>query len=533
MKSVKKDENGFTLVELIIAVVIMAIVMTPLLHNFAQSTRLNGKAKLAMDATNMASNVMEGLSAYEAEDIILAFESEHSVTGGSQNTLALLPVEVTCGEYGELKATNDPGETGTIHPGIKWEKGYSVGATIAGGNADYTNCKYAESISANNIMPPDMDYLQIKASADNPAKNAADSVNYKKYYFYMKDVQQVRGKYDVAVVLDASYDSGYTADTNRDGKVDSTEQEYDGGGEEIIRYNDYESAKLTSINGIFDRIYQENSNLQMNVLTTFSNMQTNQQNRGTPSSLKHVLERTMTIDIYKDAGDNIIVDGTEQYELLWSSGSNQDWWLSGGSYESYNVPDWFNNSSYNSSNRPAYTRPTTRIFDSSEYHQQPRNIYIYYYGNYSSAVGRYLDNFVINNSDDLDINIHLLRIKSPYTTVGLEATYASKISLNEDATEINTQIYSNLRDNIMMTNEQNNVATYRGNHNRCPFYLNGIEKMDNDAEYSDAVHENGGVEVEKKDRLYNVMMYVYESGAADAGFPDDMLVTTFDSSSNQ
>ena len=68
-KRIRKDNRGFTLVELLIAMAIIAIVLTPLYSNFRQSTYLNGKAKKAMDATNMASDIMEGIAAYEPEDI--------------------------------------------------------------------------------------------------------------------------------------------------------------------------------------------------------------------------------------------------------------------------------------------------------------------------------------------------------------------------------------------------------------------------------------------------------------------------------
>lgn len=70
-----KNNKGFTLTELIIAVAVLGIVISPLVANFIQSARLNKKARISLDATNMAQDIMEGASAYTAEDFVKMFES--------------------------------------------------------------------------------------------------------------------------------------------------------------------------------------------------------------------------------------------------------------------------------------------------------------------------------------------------------------------------------------------------------------------------------------------------------------------------
>lgn len=58
------NNSGFSLVELLIAVTILAIIVTPLLHSFVTAIRTNAKARNTMHATAIAENVMEEFEAY-------------------------------------------------------------------------------------------------------------------------------------------------------------------------------------------------------------------------------------------------------------------------------------------------------------------------------------------------------------------------------------------------------------------------------------------------------------------------------------
>ena len=59
----KKADQGFSLVEVIIALSILAIVSVPLLSSFAQSAKTNAKAREIMNATNLAQNIVEEIKA--------------------------------------------------------------------------------------------------------------------------------------------------------------------------------------------------------------------------------------------------------------------------------------------------------------------------------------------------------------------------------------------------------------------------------------------------------------------------------------
>lgn len=498
MKKIKKDNSGFTLVELLIAIAIIAIVLTPLFSNFRQSTYLNGKAKTAMDATNMASNIMEGLSAYTPEEIILGFYSSDSVSGnviaGRQNTLNIMPNEVTVTGYGD--ATFD---------GTNFAKGFQTfyNGTYA---TDYLAAQYAQEL-VSPVPKPSMEYLKLKESSDG------------KYYFYAEGVTQSRGTYDIVVELDASYSTGFSGDANGNGTIElSTES---------VGYNDYESAQITNINPLFDGVYTEGASQRQNAAAAFLSRKTNAAKNILEEELYPYMSRTLTLNIVKDPSTGLAtITVDEEYQIT----ANQFTTASGV---------WVDFANDFSGASMTYTLPSVTVFDGNVYKQAPREIYIYYMGNYKSVSGHCLDNFVINNDDHVPVNIHLMRIKTAETTSDLEAGYRSRLDINETgshtADDFGTVIYSNLRDNVAMTAEQN--AANRSDFSRCMLYINGTWVPNSSAALAglskEILHENGGVRTDVEDRIYSVKMYVYEEGAAANGFPADDLITEFDGSSMQ
>lgn len=90
----KTNNRGFTLVELIIAVAILAIVILPLISNFIQSSKMNLKGRKSLNAMNLAQDVMEGMSAFTASEVD---EKMVAATGATPTDLAgvVLPVGTT------------------------------------------------------------------------------------------------------------------------------------------------------------------------------------------------------------------------------------------------------------------------------------------------------------------------------------------------------------------------------------------------------------------------------------------------------
>lgn len=70
----KQDNKGFTLVELLVAIMVLAIVIVPMLHGFVTSHRVNAKSKQMMRATALAQNEMEIFEKEKIEDLMTMTE---------------------------------------------------------------------------------------------------------------------------------------------------------------------------------------------------------------------------------------------------------------------------------------------------------------------------------------------------------------------------------------------------------------------------------------------------------------------------
>lgn len=72
----KKSDKGFTLLELLIAVSILAIIIVPLLRGFVSSHRVNAKSRHLMRATTLAQNEMEIFEKEKLEDLLVMEETD-------------------------------------------------------------------------------------------------------------------------------------------------------------------------------------------------------------------------------------------------------------------------------------------------------------------------------------------------------------------------------------------------------------------------------------------------------------------------
>lgn len=137
-----KNKKGFTLVELIIAVAILAIIVAPLVSNFVQSNKINQKSRKNLNAMNMAQDIMEGIASKQsAEKFIIGMEEADAM-----NTLL---VGASYKSYGAKEG------------GAKVEKGAS-GDTLSG-TAKYHN--------AAGIIPSSEYEFTIKEVKEPQGKN--------------------------------------------------------------------------------------------------------------------------------------------------------------------------------------------------------------------------------------------------------------------------------------------------------------------------------------------------------------------------
>ena len=69
------NNEGFSLIELLIAIVILSIIVVPLLHSFVTSARTNAKSRNTMHATAIAEEVMEQFEAHTLEEMADTYEA--------------------------------------------------------------------------------------------------------------------------------------------------------------------------------------------------------------------------------------------------------------------------------------------------------------------------------------------------------------------------------------------------------------------------------------------------------------------------
>lgn len=161
MKQKKGINNkGFTLVELMIAVVILAAVTIPFVANFVLTSKVNQKARNNLRTTNTVQNMMEEMSAVSSKDIIVGFDNVLV-----NPNLDILPAGATVTNFGELDSTTGKN--------IVFDKGSSTAAS-----------QYGVFVSGNSV--------DVKQSSNNI------------YYFFAQDVKVGKDTYDMRFKLDGT-----------------------------------------------------------------------------------------------------------------------------------------------------------------------------------------------------------------------------------------------------------------------------------------------------------------------------------------
>lgn len=102
MGAKKLNNSGFSLLEVLIAMVILCLVSIPLLHSFVTTARTNARAKVLMRATDCAENLMETLEYKSVEELVEYYQSSGNTIYGDWGYK----------RFGQLKA-NEPVDAAT------------------------------------------------------------------------------------------------------------------------------------------------------------------------------------------------------------------------------------------------------------------------------------------------------------------------------------------------------------------------------------------------------------------------------------
>lgn len=244
MRKLKNDDRGVTLVEIIVSIAILAIIVLPFLNAFVTATKTNVKAKNEMNATHLATNIMEGIE---------------------KNSMKTLAYQF-----------NYPSEGFDVADGFNISDGSSA-CELLKKSGKFDNVKRLEDISAEIVNKDDVITSCIHKT-DASAQISDTSLwdfresDAHKYYFYMSGVQSGTKKYNALVTVDAK------SDAESDNKVK--------------KYNMDEVADMSAMDANFDCMSADRYSAT-NIISAFNNM-----NPGL-SVQQSDIKRTITIDIEK------------------------------------------------------------------------------------------------------------------------------------------------------------------------------------------------------------------------------------------
>jgi prepilin-type N-terminal cleavage/methylation domain-containing protein len=266
LRKLKNDDRGVTLVEIIVSIAILAIIVLPFLNAFVTATKTNVKAKNEMNATHLATNIMEGIE---------------------KNSMKTLAYQF-----------NYPSEYFDVADGFNISDGSSA-CELLKKSDKFDNVKRLEDISAEIVNKDDVITSCIHKTDAKAKIGDASLWNFResdahKYYFYMSGVQSGTKKYNALVTVDAK------SDAESDNKV--------------RKYNMDEVADMSAMDANFDCMSADKYSAT-NIISAFNNM-----NPGF-SVQQSDIKRTIKIDIEKSgAASNKATKVTVSYSYSIKNG---------------------------------------------------------------------------------------------------------------------------------------------------------------------------------------------------------------------
>ncbi len=182
-RKVLTDNRGLTLVEILLAMTILAIIVVPLSHAFVSAARINRESRRRLRITTAAQDIMEGLVADNLEDLAYSIYYPGGAT--------------------------DPSSGNVVHDGFHIMK-----SSLVRGGMDEVRCTGVGSngavtgLSAVNDASTDADDHSCIVSTDGGLTYDFIHKDDGKYYFALQDVtvetNQPNMRADVLIEVDAS-----------------------------------------------------------------------------------------------------------------------------------------------------------------------------------------------------------------------------------------------------------------------------------------------------------------------------------------
>ena len=544
-KTLRQDNAGMSLLELVVAVSIFMVLALVLFRGFISSSRLNKKSGTYLSATTTAQNIMEEIKAKTFAQTALAFNYPVN-PATNQNRFSFLQ------EQQDISGTDTAdSEASTV-------------ATSELLKADNTYKKVKRYEEAGN----DADKVTASILSTDNGKTytflpRTKGTNASKYYFSMEGIKNQNNTFDALVEFDGSKTSGYkkSASSKKTGKNDylmpnisklDTEKNAF-----LIMDKDWDESAMQRMIGE-QHIAAEakyNSDLTSGTATAADE----------PSSLDYKdvyahTKRILEVKVTKKAG---VVTAEARY-TLWAYNYKK----AGNEYETFslcpcngeNLGKSQSDSDWKSGCFCTYVSAYTTFY-SSEAGNNLDGIYIFYYPNYNSTSSvNPLDEIVVDNTANLKFNLYVTK-QIPTTqsdstnddgstelvketpTSAQEGNYRMSLTIEENPSDrgnanwnTNLSLYRaqiQLRSNLNY-DISNLTQSSRPKLNQMTLIykeINGeLTKQTKGGTAQTILDFNSLDDKEAYDRIYTAKVTVYKAGAAKKNFPDEDKILTLDGS---
>lgn len=430
---------GFSLVELLIGVTILAVITVPLLHMFVTSNKINAKSRITLRATVVAQDVMEGLKAYSVEELKEQFA----------------------------------------------------------GDADL------EIVGTSLLISPDVAYYEDVAK--EIAENGADPADSTKanpglYYFAMKNLTMEKSLFDVQITVDAREYSAENPDASGN-----------------VTYKSLNNNRITQIAGVdeaSDAWFQQTKTFEESVLLDVKDhyhidADVTYETAGLTFKGREII--VSFADGGTDADGNLLTEAKITYAYTFGYGAEAD-------YISYGSPS------------------REKIFEYPCGNFKGSNFYLFYYPLYQGMDDEIT--FECNQTNPLHLYV-AKQLDTDLTDAQLNAAetgYRAIVNVEDPAGAEHFSIRTNLGHNLVdeaflgvgVSPKIPSQAEYRlggvvTDKTLNIYNLAGVRDLDK------GVAGSGDAD---KEFIYNIVVEVYEQGAADAGFPADMRKIVIDGTKN-
>jgi prepilin-type N-terminal cleavage/methylation domain-containing protein len=75
-RQIHNDNSGFSLLELLVSIVILAIVMIPLMNSFVQAMKINQKSEKLLNHNNVTSNIIEHMKSMDLDQLLVQYAGQ-------------------------------------------------------------------------------------------------------------------------------------------------------------------------------------------------------------------------------------------------------------------------------------------------------------------------------------------------------------------------------------------------------------------------------------------------------------------------